>query len=54
MDQEKLEWSFRQAKATIELEGISISKESEKVIKDVLAGKMTIEELIKRHKKEVD
>ncbi|WP_112180383.1 MULTISPECIES: hypothetical protein [Paraliobacillus] len=49
-DPEKLKYIFRQAKATIEIEGNIISQESEKIIKAVLSGKMKREELIERHK----
>lgn len=50
-DPVKLEYAYRQAKATFEIEGSMISKESEEVIKAVLIGKMTREELINRHTK---
>lgn len=50
-DPERLEYVLRQAKATFEIEGSMISKESEEVVKAVLSGEMTKEALIARHKK---
>ncbi len=49
-DPERLENIFRQAKATTEIEGFFITKESEKIIKAVASGEMTRENLIARHK----
>lgn len=50
-DPERLEKAWQQAKATAEIEGAVFTAEDEKVIKAVASGKMTKEELIKRHKR---
>lgn len=41
-----LEKAFEQAKANMELEGFTITKEDEKYIKAVLRGEKTIQQLI--------
>ncbi|MGK0536251.1 antitoxin VbhA family protein [Bacillus sp. 'calajunan'] len=38
---------FEAAKTTLAIEGLTVTKEMEKVIKDKLRGKITMEELIK-------
>lgn len=42
---------YCQAKATMELEGFTFTGEDERLIKAVLSGKMTMDELIKMHRK---
>lgn len=42
----QLEKAFEQAKANMELEGFTITKEDEKYIKAVLRGEKTIQQLI--------
>ncbi|EJQ53027.1 hypothetical protein A6279_15485 [Bacillus wiedmannii] len=44
--EEELNKAFEAAKASLELEGMTITKEMEKVIKEKLAGKITHEQLI--------
>ncbi|WP_151035464.1 antitoxin VbhA family protein [Bacillus wiedmannii] len=44
--EEELNKAFEAAKASLELEGMAITKEMEKVIKEKLAGKITHEQLI--------
>ncbi|PEJ97678.1 hypothetical protein CN558_19900 [Bacillus wiedmannii] len=43
---EELNKAFEAAKATLAIEGMIITKEMEKVIKEKLAGKITHEQLI--------
>lgn len=45
-----LEKVFEQAKATIELEGFKLTSEDERIIKDVVSGKMTRKELLDQYK----
>jgi len=51
MTGETLEKAYRQAKATMELEGFVFDEEDERDIKAVLTGQMTIEELTKKIKR---
>lgn len=44
--EEELNKAFEAAKATLAIEGMIITKEMEKVIKEKLAGKITHEQLI--------
>ncbi|MEH7029078.1 hypothetical protein ACIQ7P_03455 [Bacillus wiedmannii] len=44
--EEELNKAFEAAKESLELEGMTITKEMEKVIKEKLAGKITHEQLI--------
>ncbi|WP_180229769.1 antitoxin VbhA family protein [Bacillus cereus] len=46
-NEEELQKAFEAAKATLVIEGLTFTKEMEKVIKDKLRGKITMEELIK-------
>jgi Antitoxin VbhA len=50
-DPERLEKAFEQAKASAEIEGFIVTEEDEKIVKSVVSGEMTIEELIDLHKK---
>lgn len=45
-DKERLEIVYRSAKASLELEGFTLTKEDEKDIKDVLSGKKSKKDLI--------
>lgn len=45
-NEEELQKAFEAAKATLTIEGLTVTKEMEKVIKDKLRGKITMEELI--------
>lgn len=44
--EEELSKAFEAAKASLEIEGMTITKEMEKVIKEKLAGKITRKQLI--------
>ncbi|PEI73030.1 antitoxin VbhA family protein [Bacillus wiedmannii] len=44
--EDELNKAFEAAKASLEIEGMTITKEMEKVIKEKLAGKITHEQLI--------
>ncbi|HGH7177375.1 TPA: hypothetical protein ACJMKJ_005016 [Bacillus wiedmannii] len=44
--EEELNKAFEAAKATLAIEGMTITKEMEKVIKEKLVGKITHEQLI--------
>ncbi|WP_433774286.1 antitoxin VbhA family protein [Bacillus wiedmannii] len=45
-NEKELNKAFEAAKASLEIEGMTVTKEMEKVIKEKLAGKITHEQLI--------
>lgn len=45
-NEEELNKAFEAAKASLEIEGMTVTKEMEKVIKEKVAGKITHEQLI--------
>jgi len=53
IDEKELNHLYRQAKASVELEGFEFTTDDEKTIKSVLRGEKTIEKLIDELKKPI-
>ncbi|GAB6438151.1 MULTISPECIES: antitoxin VbhA family protein [Bacillus] len=45
-NEEELNKAFEAAKASLEIEGMTVTKEMEKIIKEKVAGKITHEQLL--------